>query len=147
MIRCVVLQVLPGGHGARTYQDERFSYVVLRRGARPAPHTVPELTIARQRQIDPPDAVQQAIEAGEISSTGAQQLCQNSQATLYFKGATLYFKGAITLQMLNTGFAGRLKIGWNLTVTPCLCSHVACCLCPWHQDSLSQSVYTQHRPL
>lgn len=59
-------KVLPGGHGARTYQDERFSYVVLRRGARPTPHTIPELTIARQRQIDPPDAVQQAIEAGAI---------------------------------------------------------------------------------
>lgn len=59
-------KVLPGGHGARTYQDERFSYVVLRRGARPTPHTVPELTIARQRQIDPPDAVQQAIDAGAI---------------------------------------------------------------------------------
>ena len=66
MMSCVVLQVLPGGHGARTYQDERFSYVVLRRGARPTPDTVPELTIARQRQIDPPDAVQQAIDAGEI---------------------------------------------------------------------------------
>ena len=24
----------PGGHGPRTYQDERFSYVVLRRGPR-----------------------------------------------------------------------------------------------------------------
>ncbi|DBA84954.1 TPA: hypothetical protein ACH3X2_005695 [Trebouxia sp. C0005] len=59
-------KVLPGGHGARTYQDERFSYVVLRQGARPTSHTIPDLTIARQRQIDPPDAVQQAIEAGAI---------------------------------------------------------------------------------
>lgn len=87
MMSCVVLQVLPGGHGARTYQDERFSYVVLRRGARPTPDTVPELTIARQRQIDPPDAVQQAIEAGEISLFGAQKLCQRPEATLYCKGA------------------------------------------------------------
>ena len=59
------LQVLPGGQGARTYQDERFSYVVLRRGPRPGSHTIPDFTIARQRQIDPPDAVQQAIEAGD----------------------------------------------------------------------------------
>ncbi len=57
--------MLPGGHGARTYQDERFSYVVLRRGPRPGLETVPDLSIARQRQIDPPDAVQQAIEAGD----------------------------------------------------------------------------------
>lgn len=59
------MQVLPGGQGARTYQDERFSYVVLRRGPRPGSETIPEFTIARQRQVDPPDAVQQAIEAGD----------------------------------------------------------------------------------
>lgn len=75
MMKCVMMQVLPGGHGARTYQDERFSYVVLRRGARPTSHTIPDLTIARQRQIDPPDAVQQAIEAGDIPLTGPQKLC------------------------------------------------------------------------
>lgn len=60
------MQVLSGGHGARTYQDERFSYVVLRRGPRPGPETVPDLTVARQRQVDAPDAVQRAIEAGEL---------------------------------------------------------------------------------
>lgn len=60
-------QVLSGGHGARTYQDERFSYVVMRRGARPGPESIPDLTVARQRQVDPPDAVQRAIEAGEDS--------------------------------------------------------------------------------
>ncbi|KAA6420150.1 MAG: hypothetical protein FRX49_09813 [Trebouxia sp. A1-2] len=81
-------KVLPGGHGARTYQDERFSYVVLRRGARPTSHTIPDLTIARQRQIDPPDAVQQAIEAG-----------------------------AVTLMTPNAVFARRLKTGWSLMVT------------------------------
>ncbi|KAL3162829.1 hypothetical protein ABBQ32_009284 [Trebouxia sp. C0010 RCD-2024] len=59
-------KVLSGGHGARTYQDERFSYVVLRRGPRPGPETVPDLTVARQRQVDAPDAVQRAIEAGEL---------------------------------------------------------------------------------
>lgn len=62
-----VVQVLSGGHGARTYQDERFSYVVLRRGSRPGPETIPDLTVARQRQVDAPDAVQRAIEAGEDS--------------------------------------------------------------------------------
>ena len=61
---CVV-QVLPGGHGARTYQDERFSYVILRRGPRPAAESVREVSVARQRKVDPPDAVQQAIDAGE----------------------------------------------------------------------------------
>lgn len=60
------MQVLSGGHGARTYQDERFSYVVMRRGPRPGPETVPDLTVARQRQVDVPDAVQRAIEAGEL---------------------------------------------------------------------------------
>lgn len=59
------LQVLSGGHGARTYQDERFSYVVMRRGPRPGPESIPDLTVARQRQVDSPDAVQRAIEAGE----------------------------------------------------------------------------------
>lgn len=34
-----------GGHGPRTYQDERFSYVVLRRGARPG--AAADLQIAR----------------------------------------------------------------------------------------------------
>ena len=62
-----VVQVLAGGHGARTYQDERFSYVVMRRGQRPGPESIPDLTVARQRQVDPPDAVQHAIEAGEES--------------------------------------------------------------------------------
>ena len=62
-----LVQVLSGGHGARTYQDERFSYVVMRRGPRPGPQSVPDLTVARQRQVDPPDAVQRAIEAGEAS--------------------------------------------------------------------------------
>lgn len=56
--------MLPGGHGARTYQDERFSYVILRRGARPTAGSLPEVSIARQRQVDAPDAVQQAIDAG-----------------------------------------------------------------------------------
>lgn len=60
----LVVQVLPGGHGARTYQDERFSYVILRRGPRPAGESVPEVSVARQRQVDAPDAVQQAIDAG-----------------------------------------------------------------------------------
>ena len=59
-----VVQVLSGGHGARTYQDERFSYVVMRRGSRPGVEAIPDLTVARQRQVDPPDAVQRAIEAG-----------------------------------------------------------------------------------
>ncbi len=112
MISCVMMQVLPGGHGARTYQDERFSYVVLRRGARPTPDTIPELTIARQRQIDPPDAVQQAIEAGEMSLTGAQKLCQHPNATLYFKGAST--RHVLTR---HAGLTGRLEIGWNLVVT------------------------------
>ena len=58
------VQVLSGGHGARTYQDERFSYVVMRRGPRPGPESIPDLTLARQRQVDPPDAVQRAVEAG-----------------------------------------------------------------------------------
>ena len=62
-----VVQVLSGGHGARTYQDERFSYVVMRRGPRPGPETIPDLTVARQRQLDAPDAVQRVIEAGEDS--------------------------------------------------------------------------------
>ena len=65
------LQVLPGGQGARTYQDERFSYVVLRRGTRPGIDTITDVTIARQRQVDPPDAVQKAIEAGTESPSMA----------------------------------------------------------------------------
>ena len=60
-----MVQVLAGGHGARTYQDERFAYVVLRRGPRPGLESIPDLSIARQRQVDPPDAVQLAINAGE----------------------------------------------------------------------------------
>ena len=62
------MQVLAGGHGARTYQDERFSYVVLRRGPRPGPETIPDLTVARQRQVDPPDAIQRAIQAGDCTA-------------------------------------------------------------------------------
>lgn len=32
----VYMQVLPNGHAARDYQDERFSYVVMARSPRPA---------------------------------------------------------------------------------------------------------------
>ena len=70
--------MLPGGHGARTYQDERFSYVVLRRGPRPGPEAIPDLTVARQRQVDPPDALQRAIEAGHLT-TLTTQVPSNSQ--------------------------------------------------------------------
>ncbi|KAL3162830.1 hypothetical protein ABBQ32_009284 [Trebouxia sp. C0010 RCD-2024] len=73
-------KVLSGGHGARTYQDERFSYVVLRRGPRPGPETVPDLTVARQRQVDAPDAVQRAIEAGVIPRSPKQMPATHPEA-------------------------------------------------------------------
>ena len=78
------MQVLPGGSGARTYQDERFSYVVLRRGPHPGVNTIPDVTIARQRQVDPPDDVQKAIEAGThlltLSSYGPKPVYRNPEA-------------------------------------------------------------------
>lgn len=41
-------KVLPGGHPARPYQDERFSYVVLRRRPRPTSSSAEILEIAQQ---------------------------------------------------------------------------------------------------
>lgn len=84
----VLLQVLSGGHGARTYQDERFSYVVMRRGPRPGPETVPDLTVARQRQVDAPDAVQRAIDAGEglTAPFSTQIQTQHRLSMLYIAG-------------------------------------------------------------
>jgi len=152
-----MMQVLPGGHGARTYQDERFSYVVLRRGARPTPDTVPELTIARQRQIDPPDAVQQAIEAGEIHCLEPKSCVSvqkphciargqsHPQATVYCNGAIpwqglITQQGAITRHMLtmHAGSAGRLNIRWNLMVTMFVfsCGMLSVCLASGHIDSV-----------
>ena len=69
-----VMQVLPGGQGARTYQDERFSYVVLRRGPRPDSQIVLECTFGRQRLIEPADDVQKAIDAGVLLHPPFQSL-------------------------------------------------------------------------
>ena len=45
MLTAAAAQVLAGGHAARDYQDERFSYVILRRGDRPQRTSI--LDIAR----------------------------------------------------------------------------------------------------
>ena len=41
-------KVLPGGHPARPYQDERFSYIVLRRRPRPTSSGAAALEIAQR---------------------------------------------------------------------------------------------------
>ena len=61
-----------GGRAPRAYQDERYSYVVLRRGPRPAPST--DLRIAQHLAHEPtPDPEQYRTEPARLGQRSAAQ--------------------------------------------------------------------------
>ena len=67
-IAAAAAQVLADGHAARDYQDERFSYVILRRGHRPNHISVQHIARAAAGDLEvpkqsySPDVVQVRIE-------------------------------------------------------------------------------------
>ena len=65
------MQVLQDGHAARDYQDERFSYVVLRRGPRKAaPDPSPSIARTLQGEADQPG---QAYQPPEVIDDAARR--------------------------------------------------------------------------
>ena len=81
-------QVLTGGHAARDYQDERFSYVILAKGPRPAPgaSSAAATPIARRLVTDPlyssasPSVSATQLQAPGVLSTAQRQLASRRSA-------------------------------------------------------------------